>query len=137
MRKIKNNLEMDFMILRKWFQENHMILKPGKCDNIVIGDNDLSYKIILNNDEITGSSEENLLGILLDSKLNLDSHITSLSKKAGQKLSALLFIFIHKHIYNRHMNKIKKVKTKIHKTVIKYNATVTPEIKLKEEQLQN
>ena len=133
MRKIKNNLEMDFMILRKWFHENHMILNPGKCDNIVIGDNDLSHKIILNNDEITGSSEENLLGILL----NLDSHITSLSKKAGQKLSARIFVFIHKHIYNRHMNKIKKVKTKIHKTVIKYNATVTPEIKLKEEQLQN
>ena len=32
---------------------------------------------------------------------------------------------------------MKKSKTKIHITVIRYKATITPEIKLKEEQLQN
>ena len=30
--KIKNDLEMDFMILRKWFHENHMVLNPDKCN---------------------------------------------------------------------------------------------------------
>ena len=89
MRKIKNDLEMDFMILHKWFHENHMVLNPGKCHYIVIGDDDPTHKIILNNNEIASSNEEKLLGILLDSKLNFDSHITSLCKKAGQKLSAL------------------------------------------------
>ena len=34
-------------------------------------------------------NEEKLLVILLDSKLNFDSHITFLCKKPGQKLSAL------------------------------------------------
>ena len=43
----------------------------------------------MNNNEIASSNEEKLLGILLDSKLNFDSHITPLCKKAGQKLSAL------------------------------------------------
>ena len=38
MQKIKNNLEMDFMILHKWFHENHMVLNPGKCHYIVIGE---------------------------------------------------------------------------------------------------
>ena len=80
---------MDFMILHKWFHENHMVLNPGKCHYIVIGDDDPSHKIILNNNEIASSNEEKLLGILLDSKLNFDSHITSLCKKARQKLSAL------------------------------------------------
>ena len=89
MRKIKNDLEMDFMILHKWFYENHMVLNPDKCHFIVIGDDDPNQKIILNNNEIASSNEEKLLGILLDSKLNFDSHITSLCKKAGQKLSAL------------------------------------------------
>ena len=34
-RTSKNDLEMDFMILRKWFHENHMVLNPGKCHYIV------------------------------------------------------------------------------------------------------
>ena len=46
-------------------------------------------------------------------------------------------LFIQKHIYNGHINKMKKTKTKIHVTVIKCKATIPPEIKLKEEQLQN
>ena len=66
-----------------------MVLNPGKCYYIVIGDDDPTHKIILNNNEIASSSEEKLLSILLDSNLNCDSHILSLCKKAGQKLSAL------------------------------------------------
>ena len=49
----------------------------------------------------------------------------------------IFFRFMHKHIYNRHIITVKKTKTKIYKTVITCKATVTPEIKLKEEQLQN
>ena len=66
---------MDFMILHKWFHENHMAQKLGKCHYIVIGNNNPSHKIILNNNEIASSNEEKHLGILLDSKLNFDSHI--------------------------------------------------------------
>ena len=78
---------MDFIILQKWLHENHIVLNPDKCHNIVIGYNDRTQKIILNNNEIASSNEKKLLGILLDSKLNFDSHIKSLCKKAGQKLS--------------------------------------------------
>ena len=39
--------------------------------------------------------------------------------------------------FTTHLNEIKKVETNIHKTVIRCKATVTPEIKLKEEQLTN
>ena len=55
----------------------------------MIGDDDSTHEIILNNNEIASFSEEELLGMLIDSKLKFDSHITSLCKKAGQKLSAL------------------------------------------------
>ena len=64
MQKIKNDLEMYFMILPKWFHENYMILNPGKFHGIVIGDNDPSHKITLNNNEIASSNDEKLLGIL-------------------------------------------------------------------------
>ena len=46
-----------------------------------------------------------------------------------------IFLLIHTHISNRHINKIKRTKTKIHITAIRCKATKTPEIKLKEEQL--
>ena len=48
------------MILHQWFQENHMTLNPGKFRYIVIGSKDLSYKIMLNNNEVTSSIEERL-----------------------------------------------------------------------------
>ena len=51
----------------------------------MIGDNDPSNKIILSNNEIASSKEENFLGILLNRKFNFDTHITSLCKKVGQK----------------------------------------------------
>ena len=49
-----------------------MVLNAGKYHYIVIGDDNLSHKIILNNNEIASSNEEKLLGILLDNKLNFD-----------------------------------------------------------------
>ena len=89
MHKIKNDLEMDFIILYKWFHENHKVLNYGKCHCIVISDDNPSHKTILNNNEIASSNEKKLLGILLESKFNFDSHTTCLCKKAGQKLSGL------------------------------------------------
>ena len=49
----------------------------------------------------------------------------------------VIFLFIQKHTYNEHIDKMKKTKTKIHITVIRCKAAITPEIKLKEEQLQS
>ena len=102
MQKIKNYLEMDFMILHKWFYENHMVLNPDQCHYIVIGDDDPTQKITFINNEIASSNKEKLLGILLDSKLNFDSHVTSLCKKAGQNISALARI-------NHYLTKDKKL----------------------------
>ena len=57
---------------------------------------------------------------------------------SNSQLFNFFFLFIHKHIYNRNINKkIRKAKTKIHITVIRCNASGTPEIKLKGEQSQN
>ena len=52
MRKIKNDLEMDFMILHKWLHENRMVLNAGNFHYIVIGDDNPTPKITLNNNEI-------------------------------------------------------------------------------------
>ena len=44
---------------------------------------------MLNNNKITSTNEEKLLGIFLDSRLNFESHIGSLWRKVGQKISAI------------------------------------------------
>ena len=87
--RIRRSLEIDFMILHQLLHENHMTLNPGKCHYMVIGSRDLSYEIKLNNSKITDSNAEILLGIFLDSKLNFESHIASLCRKADQKINAL------------------------------------------------
>ena len=86
--RIRRNLEMDFMILHQWFHENYMTLNRGKCHYMVIGTKNLPHKIMPNNNEIDSSNEETLFGILLARKLNFESHIGSLCRKAGQKINA-------------------------------------------------
>ena len=71
------------MILHKWFHENHIY--RDKCHYNVIGDDDPTHKIILNNNENTSSDEKKLLGILLDSKLNFDVFV----KKQAKNLALL------------------------------------------------
>ena len=48
---------------------------------MIIGSKDMSHGIILNNNEITSPNAEKLLGILVDSKLNFESHIDPISEK--------------------------------------------------------
>ena len=53
---------------------------------MVIGSRDLSHEIMRKNNKVTSSNEENLLGIILDCKLNFEKHIGSFCRKAGQKM---------------------------------------------------
>ena len=63
--------------------------------------------------------------------------IHKMSQFSSMYINLFLFLFIHMYIYNKYINKIKNTKTKIHKTAIRCKASVTPEMKLNEDQLQN
>ena len=52
---------MAFMILHYWFHESHMTIKTIIFYYMISNSNDLSHKIMLNNNEITRSDEEELL----------------------------------------------------------------------------
>ena len=45
---VKENLEINFLIMQKWFYENHMVLNPGKCHCLVLGNRSNSDTINLN-----------------------------------------------------------------------------------------
>ena len=34
---VKENLKINFLIMQKWFYENHMVLNPVKCHYLVLG----------------------------------------------------------------------------------------------------
>ena len=86
---VKQNLKINFLIMQKWFYENHMVLKPGKCHYLVLGNRSNSDTINLKGAKLASSSYEKLLGILIDRDLSFDKHIKSICRKAGQKLNAL------------------------------------------------
>ena len=75
--------------MQKWFYENHMVLTPGKCHYLVLGNRSSSDTVNLNGTKLASSNYEKLLGILIDLDLSFDKHIKLLCRKAGQKLNAL------------------------------------------------
>ena len=44
--QVRKNVEMDFLVLRKWFHESHMTLNREKVHYIVLGGKDPPHKII-------------------------------------------------------------------------------------------
>ena len=86
---VKENLKMNFLIMQKWFYENHMVLNPRKCHYLILGDRSNSDTINPNGTKLASSSYEKLLGILIDRDLSFDKHTKSLCWKAAQKLNAL------------------------------------------------
>ena len=82
-----NKLEESTNNLFQWFRNNHMKANADKCHLLVTGNYEVSANI--NEFEIESSKKEKLLGISIDTALSFEHHITSLCKKASQKLHAL------------------------------------------------
>ena len=64
-----------------------MKVNADKCHFLVTGNYEVSANI--NEFETESSKREKLLGISIDTTLSFEHHITSLCKKASQKLHAL------------------------------------------------
>ena len=75
------DLEYDANILINWFNNNLLKINAHKSHVLMVPKNPDS--------SISCSSEETLLGILIDNKLTFDPHVEQLCKKATQKLYAL------------------------------------------------
>ena len=66
-----------------------MILNRNKCHYMCIRKNTESDIFKFENVCLENSKKEVILGITIDNKLTFDSHLKSICRKAGQKLSAL------------------------------------------------
>ena len=82
-----NKLEESTNNLFQWFRNNHKKANADKCHLLVTDNYEVSANI--NEFEIESSKKEKLLGISIDTRLSFKDHITSLCKRASQKLHAL------------------------------------------------
>ena len=64
-----------------------MKANADKCHLLVTRDTDVTAKI--GELDVKNSMEEKLLGLKIDSKLSFENHVSTLCKKASQKLHAL------------------------------------------------
>ena len=88
--EIIRKLEIDTAILSEWFRDNSMKVNAEKCHLMFFSNTkSTNIEIKINNEMIHESPEEKLLGIIFDKTLSFKAHVTSLYKKANQKLHAL------------------------------------------------
>ena len=103
---VKNNMrdvikpqENTSVELFESFSVNQMKANPDKCHFITSESKDLVINV--ENNEITNSKCEKLLGIKIDYKLTFTAHIDKIFKKAGQKLNALFGVIPYINIKKR------------------------------------
>ena len=99
-----SNLEKSTNSLLNWFRENNMKANADKCHLLVSSDESCTANT--EDFNIKNSTEEKLLGGKFDSNLSFESHVTSLCKKASQKLHALARIS-HSMDLNKRRNLMK------------------------------
>ena len=88
MEEVITKLEEDSIILINWINNNHMKANPDKF-HIILSNKDELLSVKVDNHRVFNRSSEKLLGVTIDSKLTFDEHVSSLCKKASQKLHAL------------------------------------------------
>ena len=86
-KEVINSLKEASEKLFYWLADNQMKVNPDKCHLLTSSRDKVS--ICLDNYNIKSSKCEKLLGIKIDNKLNFNTHVDEICKKAGRKLNAL------------------------------------------------
>ena len=82
-------LEHDSFLAIEWFENNNMKLNQDKCHLLVSGYKNENVWANIGNEKIWESNKQKLLGLDIDRNLNFNEHVSSLCRKAGNKLSVL------------------------------------------------
>ena len=84
--------------LFEWFSDKQMKANPEKCHFITSESKDLLINV--ENNQITNSKWEKLLGIKIDHKLTFSARIDEICKRAGQKMNAFSRVIPYMNITN-------------------------------------
>ena len=86
--EVIQKLQHDSLRLIEWYESNYLKPVPDKW-HLLLSKKDHNYSINIGNYLISNSTNEKILGIYFDNKLNFNTQLMKLSKKASQKLHAL------------------------------------------------
>ena len=84
-----NDLENDTLSAIMWFEANYMKLNQEKCHFLLAGNTPEHLWVNVGEKQIWESSHEKLLGLVIDKKLNFNSHLIMVCKKVSAKVTAL------------------------------------------------
>ena len=89
--EVMSSLQMDGSKVIQWFTDNGMQANPSKFQFMVISpDDDCAQSLVLNENTVLVSEKHvQVLGVIIDSKLNFSLHVSSMCKKAARQLNAL------------------------------------------------
>ena len=93
-------LEKDSKTLLEWVSNNALKANPDKF-HLLLSTSDLNLSVKVDQFEIKNSNYEKLLGITIDNKLSFNEHVSSLCKKASQKLHALARVSCYMNLEKR------------------------------------
>ena len=83
-----HTLEDEALTAIIWFEANFMKLNESKCHFLTCGTEEVLY-VNVGNEIVWESNNEKLLGITVDKKLNFNTHLSNVCKKASGKVTAL------------------------------------------------
>ena len=89
---IKQTLEDASEKAIQWFSNNFMKANPSKFQAICICKDNKTIDFSIDDNIIKSEPNVKLLGINIDAKLNFKNHVSTISKKAGKQINALLRI---------------------------------------------
>ena len=81
-------LQHDSQCLTEWYDSNYLKPNPNKW-HLLLSEKGEDYFIKIGNEYIYNSSDEKILDVYFDNKLNFNTHLKKIRKKARQKLHAL------------------------------------------------
>ena len=81
-------LQNDSQSLIEWYYNNYLKPNPDKWHLLLSGKGEDNF-IKIGNECIYNSTDEKILGVYFDNKLNFNTHLKKLCNKASQKLHAL------------------------------------------------
>ena len=84
-----NNLESDTTSAIMWFEYNYMKLNEDKCHFLFAGNTPEHMWVTVGQTKIWESSQERLLGLVIDKNLNFEPHLELICKKANAKVTCL------------------------------------------------